>query len=467
MGKLTRIARGAAGVLAVVAYQAGAHHAAATPGAHGFGLALAIVPLLAIALAAALRSAHRAWLLPLWALVCAALWLAREPLARHFEWGLYLEHFSFNLMMAFVFGRTLAAGREPLCTQFAAIVHGTLAPEVARYTRQITVAWTLFFVGMAAVSTLLFATSPIVTWSTFANYLTLPLVGAMFVAESACRRFVLPPAQLPASWNRCGPTGSRCTPGQTRPDESTVRAVRYRRAARPVATVLIHAMPTYPLVFHASPDQTIAWRDGTPVAVRTFLAEVARLAAALPAGGHVFNACTDRYRFTVGLCATLVAGKISLLPASQTPETVRQLAAFAPDVFCLHDAPDCAIELPRFRFPEPLPSAGTDTPVDVPQIDASRVMAYIFTSGSTGTPVPHRKTWGRSSRACARRPRASGCSMRTRARWWARCRRNTCTASSRRCCSHSSAGSPSATGCRSIRPTSARRSKRYPSRACW
>ncbi|WP_197330883.1 AMP-binding protein [Ralstonia syzygii] len=153
-------------------------------------------------------------------------------------------------------------------------------------------------------------------------------------------------------------------------------------------------MPTYPLVFHASPDQTIAWRDGTPVAVRTFLAEVARLAAALPAGGHVFNACTDRYRFTVGLCATLVAGKISLLPASQTPETVRQLAAFAPDVFCLHDAPDCAIELPRFRFPEPLPSAGTDAPVDVPQIDASRVMAYIFTSGSTGTPVPHRKTWG-------------------------------------------------------------------------
>lgn len=80
--------------------------------------------------------------------------------------------------------------------------------------------------------------------------------------------------------------------------------------------------------------------------------------AALPAGAHVFNACTDRYRFTVGLCATLVAGKISLLPASQTPETVRRLAAFAPDVFCLHDAPDCAIALPRFRFPEPLPAAG-------------------------------------------------------------------------------------------------------------
>ncbi|MGD7339561.1 hypothetical protein ACQCRO_21835, partial [Ralstonia pseudosolanacearum] len=41
MGALTRIARGAAGVLAVAAYQIGAHHAAATPGAHGFGLAMA------------------------------------------------------------------------------------------------------------------------------------------------------------------------------------------------------------------------------------------------------------------------------------------------------------------------------------------------------------------------------------------------------------------------------------------
>ena len=47
-------------------------------------------------------------LLPLWALVCTALWIGRIPLARHFEWGLYLEHLSFNLAMALLFGRTLA-----------------------------------------------------------------------------------------------------------------------------------------------------------------------------------------------------------------------------------------------------------------------------------------------------------------------------------------------------------------------
>ncbi|MGU7816999.1 AMP-binding protein [Burkholderia sp. AW49-1] len=154
-------------------------------------------------------------------------------------------------------------------------------------------------------------------------------------------------------------------------------------------------MPTYPLVFHSSPDQTIAWRDGTPVSVRAFVADVARVAAALPAGGHVFNVCRDRYRFAVSLCAALVAGRISLLPSTHTPEMVRQLASFAPDAFCLHDAPDCAIDLPRFAYPDAAPGdLLEDAPCVVPRIDASRIMAYVFTSGSTGAPVPHRKTWG-------------------------------------------------------------------------
>ncbi|CAR51149.1 acyl-CoA synthetase family protein [Burkholderia cenocepacia] len=154
-------------------------------------------------------------------------------------------------------------------------------------------------------------------------------------------------------------------------------------------------MPTHPLVFHSSPDRTIAWRDGSPVTVRAFVADVARVAAALPAGGHVFNVCRDRYRFAVSLCAALVAGKISLLPSTHTPEMVRQLASFAPDAFCLHDAPDCAIDLPRFAYPDAAPGEpAADAPFAVPQIDAARIMAYVFTSGSTGAPVPHRKTWG-------------------------------------------------------------------------
>ena len=156
-------------------------------------------------------------------------------------------------------------------------------------------------------------------------------------------------------------------------------------------------MPSFPLVSHVSPDRTIAWRDGASVTVREFLVDVEALAAALPAGQHVFNVCKDRYRFTVGLAATLLVGKVSLLPSTYTPQTVRQLQAFAPDAFCLHDMDDCTIELPRFRYPAAARasiSASLSDDITVPQIDGARVMAYVFTSGSTGAPVPHRKTWG-------------------------------------------------------------------------
>lgn len=192
MNRIASFTRVAFAVAAVAAYQLLAHHAVATPGQHGLGLAMALLPPLVIALGAAARSPRRAALLTLWALAAAALWTARTPLARHFEWGLYLEHASFNLGMALLFGRTLATGRVPLCTQFATMIHGSLTPAVERYTRRITAAWMLFFVAIAAVSTLMFAAAPIVAWATFANYLALPLVGAMFVAEHACRRFALP-----------------------------------------------------------------------------------------------------------------------------------------------------------------------------------------------------------------------------------------------------------------------------------
>lgn len=152
---------------------------------------------------------------------------------------------------------------------------------------------------------------------------------------------------------------------------------------------------------------------------RQFLADVARVAAALPAGDHVLNVCSDRYRFTVGFAASLVAGKVSLLPSTHTPEVIRQLLGFAGDVFCLTDDPGCDIELPRTMYPEEgspdrmgdaggagsrAAEAGSAADLSapaVPEIDVGQLAAYVFTSGSTGTPLPYKKTWGRLLR-CVR-----------------------------------------------------------------
>ena len=128
------------------------------------------------------------------------------------------------------------------------------------------------------------------------------------------------------------------------------------------------------------------------------------MAAALPERRHVLNVCGDRYRFTVAFAASLVANKISLLPSTHTPEVIRQLTEFAPDVFCLTDDSRCQIELPQVRFPDSgaedsayaAHEADTDgVPWQPVEIEQDRLAAYVFTSGSTGTPLPYKKTWGR------------------------------------------------------------------------
>lgn len=148
-----------------------------------------------------------------------------------------------------------------------------------------------------------------------------------------------------------------------------------------------------PLIGHLSEPSVVAWRRNRAINAGRFLADVHLVASRLPPGRHLLNACTDRYRFAVGLCAALLAGKVSVLPSTQTPDLIRWLIAFDPDTHCLTDDPDCSIALPRLIFPdEPRPPSVS---WQVPVIESTRTAAIVFTSGSTGTPVPHFKTWGR------------------------------------------------------------------------
>jgi len=107
----------------------------------------------------------------------------------------YVQHLGTNLAFAALFGRTLFGEGEALVTQFALMAHsGVISDAQARYSRQVTIAWTLFFLITALISTVLFSLDLMAAWSIFANLLTLPLVGLMFVAEHLCRYRILPPA---------------------------------------------------------------------------------------------------------------------------------------------------------------------------------------------------------------------------------------------------------------------------------
>jgi acyl-coenzyme A synthetase/AMP-(fatty) acid ligase len=158
-------------------------------------------------------------------------------------------------------------------------------------------------------------------------------------------------------------------------------------------------MDAIALLSHPSPTSIVAYRSGVGITARQFLADAALLAQRLPDAEHVLNVCADRYRFTVGLAACLMSGRVSLLPSTHTPQVIAQLAAFAPDAFCLTDDPHCEIELPQVNYADLIaasasPSATTTAPFDVPRIAATQLAAIVFTSGSTGSPVPFKKTWG-------------------------------------------------------------------------
>src|SRR5580698_7255450 len=136
-------------------------------------------------------------------------------------------------------------------------------------------------------------------------------------------------------------------------------------------------MQSLPLIAHDRPEAIVAYRAGEPVSAQQFLSDALALARRLPASTHLLNACRDRYHFTVGLAASLIAGKCSVLPSTHTPEVIRHLRAFAPDVFCLSDDPQCPLDLPQLLCTGSGGAINGHAPASaafrVPQIDAGQL----------------------------------------------------------------------------------------------
>jgi uncharacterized membrane protein len=108
------------------------------------------------------------------------------------DWIYLMQNVGMQVVLAWVFGRTLLPPHEALISQLARRIHGAhFTPAIATYTRQATLAWVIFFVMMALISVLLFVAAPLAVWSFFVNILYLPLLGLMFVLEYAARRYCL------------------------------------------------------------------------------------------------------------------------------------------------------------------------------------------------------------------------------------------------------------------------------------
>jgi uncharacterized membrane protein len=129
------------------------------------------------------------------------------------HWGIYIS-------LLVTFGLTLRPGHEALITTMARKMHGNgegeIPPQLAEYTRRVTLAWCCFFAMQLSLSVSLFCFAPLVAWSFFVNILDIPLVALMFAAEYLVRLRCLddpPRHSLPVIIKMIGEAAANRAPG--------------------------------------------------------------------------------------------------------------------------------------------------------------------------------------------------------------------------------------------------------------
>ena len=194
-----QLLRGLAVVAFLVAWALLAHYGTAGNSSPDLSVLLGVSPIIAAVGLLLWRTRH-----PLLAgggnllLFGGLIWLW-PTLRQNVPLVFFIQHLGTNLALATLFGRSLLGGGEALITQLAkAIHHGEISERKRIYTRQATLAWTLFFLSNALVSALLWLFAPQSAWSVFANLLSMPLLLGMFVAEHLWRHVALPPEERPS-----------------------------------------------------------------------------------------------------------------------------------------------------------------------------------------------------------------------------------------------------------------------------
>lgn len=184
-------------------------HAASTRGSSGLAIVALADLALVILLAPLLRLRGWAWITAL--LVALGLW--RLNASAHALLPLLLVPVAVLAFIAWMFGRTLRAGRVPLISRIVAALEGKpaaqLTPDLQRYTRRLTAAWAGLLATLALVNLVLalvavprglLASVGIVApwvvtktqWSWIANLLNYGLMIGFFVGEYLYRKRVFP-----------------------------------------------------------------------------------------------------------------------------------------------------------------------------------------------------------------------------------------------------------------------------------
>ena len=152
-----------------------------------------------------------------------------------------------------------------------------------------------------------------------------------------------------------------------------------------------------PLLPDGPLDAVVAYQQGQAVTRETLLAHVEAVSALLPADGAFMNLCNDRYWFAVGLLAAIARGGLSLLPHSDAPGHLAELARAHSSLICLTSDAEgerrVVPGVPALRI-DAVSSVPAVLRGALPRIASSQKVVRVYTSGSTGQPQGFDKYFG-------------------------------------------------------------------------
>jgi len=200
---------------ALTAYALLSHALMVWAGDQPWAVAALLAPLLLALGALALQQRHLPALLACLAALALLAWIGTSGQAHSIHRLYLLQHAGIHCALGCAFALTLRRGATPLITVLAAAAGGTMTPELARYTRRVTVLWVGYFFAMAVLSLALYAWAPWWVWSLLANLVTPLAVVGLFVGEYALRYRLHPEfermtmLQALRAYRRLSPSGAR------------------------------------------------------------------------------------------------------------------------------------------------------------------------------------------------------------------------------------------------------------------
>jgi uncharacterized membrane protein len=93
-----------------------------------------------------------------------------------------------DVALAALFASTLRKGAEPMIARFARAERGVLETDLARYTRQLTAVWVIYFLAAAALMAAIWLERRDGALEAFALFVNYAGMAALFVGEWAYRR---------------------------------------------------------------------------------------------------------------------------------------------------------------------------------------------------------------------------------------------------------------------------------------